>query len=356
MSAPAPDHPRTTVGVIGAGAWGTALAIHAARAGHAVQLYAREAEVVASINDPAVRENTAFLKGFKVPAGLVATSDMPAMLAASELLLLVVPTPFVAATAAALAPHLDAGRHILVSCTKGILTDTLETPADILARVLPAAFQHRVAFLSGPSFAAEVAAEAPTAVTIAAADPATGKAAQAFLSSRRFRCYYTDDVTGVELGGALKNVLAIACGISDGLALGCNARAALITRGLGELTRIAVARGGHPLTSLGLAGVGDLVLTCTGDLSRNRTVGMRLGRGESLASILDSMNAVAEGVLTSKAAAALAAKEGVEAPIVHGIHAVIHEGADPVAVVEELMTRALGDEVDASVRAAARKG
>ena len=351
-----PDHPRTTVGVIGAGAWGTALAIHAARAGHTVQLYARKPEVMTSINDPAIRENTAFLKGFKCPDGLTATADMEGMLAASELLLLVVPTPFVAATAASLAPHLDPARHILVSCTKGILIDTLETPADILARVLPPAFHPRIAFLSGPSFAAEVAAEAPTAVTIASTDRGTGTAAQAFLSSRRFRCYYTEDVIGVELGGALKNVLAIACGIADGLGLGCNARAALITRGLGELTRIAVARGGHPLTSLGLAGVGDLVLTCTGDLSRNRTVGMRLGRGESLASILESMTAVAEGVLTSKAAAALASKEGVEAPIVHGIYSVIHEGADPVAVVEEVMSRALGEEVDASVREAAKKG
>jgi glycerol-3-phosphate dehydrogenase (NAD(P)+) len=347
---------RTTVGVIGAGAWGTALAIHAARMGHAVQLYAREPEVVTSVNDPAIRENTAFLQGFKCPPGLAATGDMAAMVAASELLLLVVPTPFVAATATALAPHLDAGRHTLVSCTKGILNETLETPADILTRVLPPSFHSRLAYLSGPSFAAEVAAEAPTAVTIASTDAGTGKRAQALLSWRRFRCYYTPDVAGVEVGGALKNVLAIACGVADGLELGCNARAALITRGLAELTKLSVARGGNPLTGLGLAGIGDLVLTCTGDLSRNRTVGMRLGRGEKLDAILGSMTAVAEGVLTSKAAAQLAEREGVDAPIMRGCYRVIHEGADPVAVIDEIMSRALGDEVCASVRAAAKKG
>jgi glycerol-3-phosphate dehydrogenase (NAD(P)+) len=278
--------PPTTIGVVGGGAWGTALALHAARAGHTVKLFVREPEVAASVNDPAVRENTTFLKGFKLPAAVSATTDLGEAVRGASVVLLVVPTPFLAATAAALAPLVDPASTTLVSCTKGILNDTLETPAGILSRVLPEAVRPRLAYLSGPSFAAEVAAGAPTVVTIAAEDEAVARGVQEALSTPTFRCYRTTDVVGVELGGALKNVLAIACGISDGLGFGANGRAALITRGLGEMTRVAAALGAHPLTMAGLAGMGDLVLTCTGDLSRNRTVGLCVGRGEKVADVV----------------------------------------------------------------------
>jgi glycerol-3-phosphate dehydrogenase (NAD(P)+) len=320
-------HERTKITVIGGGAWGTALAIHAARMGHDTLLWARETEVVEGINGPD-KENKLFLKGFKVPENLKATGDAAAAVEHGELLLTVIPTPFLAVT---LKPLKDKFRpdQIIISCTKGIQNETLETPDQILQRVLPEALHSRLAFLSGPSFAAEVAAEQPTCVTIASTDQAVAARAQTMLSTPRFRCYRTSDVRGVELGGALKNVLAIACGIADGLQFGNNARAALITRGLAEITKLAIASGAHPLTMGGLAGMGDLVLTCTGDLSRNRTVGLRIGKGEKLEDIIKSMNAVAEGVLTSKSAYNLAHKLNVDTPIVEGIYRVIHGGADP---------------------------
>lgn len=360
---PAPTAPTTKVGVIGAGAWGTALALHCGRMGNNVVVWSREPEVAAAINDPSVRENTSFLKGFKLPPSVRATTSHAELAEHADLVLVVVPTPFLAATLASFRPYLTS-RHTLVSCTKGILNDTLETPDAIIRRVLaggggdgvvgasPRALP-RVAFLSGPSFAAEVAQGVPTAVTIAATDEAVAADVQARLSTPRFRCYRTTDVTGVELGGALKNVIALGCGIADGLGTGNNGRACLLTRGLGEITRIACAAGAHPLTLAGLAGVGDLVLTCCGDLSRNRTVGLRVGRGERAAAVTAGMTAVAEGVLTSKAAAALAARLGVDAPIIDGIHRVLHEGADPAAVVAEVMTRDLKHEVPAAVLKAA---
>lgn len=384
MSSVPPPPPASVVAVVGGGAWGTALAAHAARAGHDVRLYAREKEVVDAVNDPAVRENTTFLPGFKLPEkGLRATTDAADALRGAELVLLVVPTPFLETVVSkALLPHLDASKHILVSCTKGILNDTLETPADILERALGSSSSAasappsnngeeenggtssssngslaamRACFLSGPSFAAEVARGAPTVVTVASRDRAAAERVQLLLSTPVFRCYTTTDVVGVEMGGALKNVLAIGCGVSDGLGFGANARAALVTRGLGEMTRLAVARGAHPLTMGGLAGIGDLVLTCTGDLSRNRTVGLRIGGGETLAEIAASMTAVAEGVLTARSAAALARKLGVDAPIIDGIDRVLHEGADARGVVTEVMTRELKPELHDDVLAAAAK-
>lgn len=377
MASVPPPPPASVVAVVGGGAWGTALAAHAARAGHEVRLYAREKEVVDAVNDPRVRENTTFLPGFKLPEeGLRATTDAADALKGAELVLLVVPTPFLEAVVSkALLPHLDASRHILVSCTKGILNDTLETPADILARALggsspptgngssmtesgaaaSASLAARACFLSGPSFAAEVARGAPTVVTVASRDRAASERVQLLLSTPVFRCYTSADVVGVEMGGALKNVLAIGCGVSDGLGFGANARAALVTRGLGEMTRLAVARGAHPLTMGGLAGLGDLVLTCTGDLSRNRTVGLRIGAGETLEQIAATMTAVAEGVLTARSAAALARKLGVDCPIIDGIDRVLHEGADARSVVTEVMTRELKAELHDDVLAAAAK-
>lgn len=380
-----PPPPASVVAVVGGGAWGTALAAHAARAGHEVRLYAREKEVVDAVNDPAVRENTTFLPGFKLPeTGLRATTVAADALRGAELVLLVVPTPFLETVVSkALLPHLDASKHILVSCTKGILNDTLETPADILERTLGkgssaasapssagvengsdadtdrsngiTSLASRACFISGPSFAAEVARGAPTVVTVASRDRAAAERVQLLLSTPVFRCYTSTDVVGVEMGGALKNVLAIGCGVSDGLGFGANARAALVTRGLGEMTRLAVARGAHPLTMGGLAGLGDLVLTCTGDLSRNRTVGLRIGGGETLEQIAKSMTAVAEGVLTARSAAALARKLGVDAPIIDGIDRVLHEGADARDVVTEVMTRELKPELHDDVLAAAAK-
>eukprot|EP00879_Flechtneria_rotunda_P014388 GHRR01015035.1.p1 GENE.GHRR01015035.1~~GHRR01015035.1.p1 ORF type:complete len:328 (+),score=74.40 GHRR01015035.1:273-1256(+) len=319
--------------------------------GHKVLLWALEKEVVESINGPN-RENSLFLPGHKCPDGLIATGDLKQVASDCELILMVVPTPFVERTLASVANAFKQN-SILVSCTKGILNDTLETPHEILLRVLPSSFHSRLAYLSGPSFASEVVKGLPTLVTIAAHEETVAARVQQLLSTHRFRCYRTTDVTGVELGGALKNVLAIACGISDGLNMGNNARAALITRGLNEITRLAVALGSNPLTLGGLAGMGDLVLTCTGDLSRNRTVGLRLGQGEKLQNIQAGMHgAVAEGVLTSKSAYNLSRKLRVECPIIEGIYKVIHEGADAITVVQESMSRELKPEIDHSLVAA----
>ncbi|MEW5296797.1 MAG: hypothetical protein WDW38_007564 [Sanguina aurantia] len=338
------------VGVLGGGAWGTALAIHCARAGHHTTIWAMELEVVAAINGPD-HTNGVFLPGHPCPSSLTATDDMAAVLSSSDVLLMVIPTQFVEGTMAKVA-HLLRPEHILVSCAKGITMDTLETVNEVLRRVVPASIAGRLAYLSGPSFAAEVAAGLPAAVTVAAENEGIAAQIQMLLSTPRFRCYRTTDVIGVEVGGALKNVLAIACGISDGLKFGNSARAALITRGLYELTKIAVAKGGNALTCSGLAGVGDLVLTCTGDLSRNRTVGLRLGRGERLADITASMKAVAEGVPTARAAFALARKLGVECPVIEGIYRVVHEGADPAEVVLSTMQRELKPEIEPEVMAA----
>mmetsp|Transcript_5659 Transcript_5659/g.14445 ORF Transcript_5659/g.14445 Transcript_5659/m.14445 type:complete len:362 (-) Transcript_5659:150-1235(-) len=335
---------RTTVGILGGGAWGTALAIHCARMGHTARLWCLEQEVAESINSE--HENKLYLPGVKCPEGLTASTDKHEVVKQSKLLLMVIPTPFVASTMKDLADVLRPEDQMLVSCTKGILNDTLETVNEILERVLPPAFHSRLSYLSGPSFAAEVATGQPTAVTIAAKDEEVGIFVQSMLSTPKFRCYRTTDVVGVELGGSLKNVLAIACGMSDGVGFGNNIRAALITRGNNEIVRLALEKGANPHTMSGLAGVGDLVLTCTGEQSRNRTVGLRLGQGETLEQVMSSMKAVAEGVLTSRSANALAEKLGVDCPIINGIYRVIHGGEDPKKVTEEVMSRDLRFEVD----------
>ncbi|GAB4816038.1 hypothetical protein N2152v2_003084 [Parachlorella kessleri] len=342
---------RTRISVIGGGAWGTALALHASRMGHDTLLWALEKDVADAINTQ--HENTVFLKGFPLPETLRATNDIIEAFDYAEVILTVIPTPFLERTIAKVKDHIK-GDKILVSCTKGILNDTLETPHDILNRVLPDRLHSRLAYLSGPSFAAEVAQGNPTAVTIASESEEVAQRVQELLSTPRFRCYRTTDVIGVELGGALKNVLAIGCGMSDGLGFGSNGRAALITRGLDEITRLAVDSGANPLTMAGLAGVGDIVLTCTGDLSRNRTVGMRLGKGEKLDDIMKTMTAVAEGVLTSKSAHDLAKKKGIDCPVIEGIYKVIHEGADPRQMQTENMSRPLKHEVNPLVAEAAQ--
>ncbi len=330
------------IAVIGAGAWGTALAIHAARAGKKTVLWAYEPQTVRDINES--RENKTFLPGVGLPAGLSATSDLELAVRRSRILLTVVPTPHVERISAQMLPFLT-DDHAIVSCSKGIDNTSLETVNEIFERVLPRRLHLNLAYLSGPSFAAEVAVGSPTAVTIGALDRKFGRYLQNELSAGHFRCYATTDVVGVEMGGAVKNVMAIAVGAADGLGFGHNARAGLITRGLAEITRLAVRKGANPLTLQGLAGMGDLVLTCTGDLSRNRTVGLRLGRGETIDQILGSMSAVAEGVLTSRSAHRLAESLGVDAPIIAHAYRVVHEGLAPRAALESLMSRPLKDEL-----------
>lgn len=330
------------IAVIGAGAWGTALAMHCQRLGHRTLLWAHEPATAEQIN--LHRENQAFLPGHRLPDGLTATTDLEQAVRGAPVLLTVMPTPHVARLAAQMVPWLT-DDHAIVSCSKGIDNQSLETVNEVFERVLPRRLQLGLAYLSGPSFAAEVAAQMPTAVTIASLDRRLGKHLQKLLSSERFRCYTTSDVTGVEMGGALKNVMAIAVGAADGLGFGHNARAGLITRGLGEITRLAVRKGGNPLTMQGLAGMGDLVLTCTGDLSRNRQVGMRLGKGESIDAILASMSAVAEGVLTARSAHRLAEQLGVDAPIIAHTYRVLYEQMAPLDALSSLMSRQLKEEM-----------
>ncbi|HEY6099417.1 MAG TPA: NAD(P)H-dependent glycerol-3-phosphate dehydrogenase [Anaeromyxobacter sp.] len=322
------------VAVIGAGSWGTALAAHLARCTHAVRLWARDADLAREID---VRhENSRYLAGVTLPA-LRATRDLADALRDAEMAIVAVPSEFFRATIRALRPHLGAGTT-LVSATKGLELGTLLRMSEVAAAEAPG---HPVAVLSGPSFALEVAQGQPTTVVIAASTIAVAEAVQRAVSSRTFRAYSSDDVIGVELGGALKNVIAIAAGIVDGLGYGHNTVAALITRGLAEMSRLAVALGARPDTLAGLAGLGDLVLTCTGALSRNRRLGHALGAGHSVGEALAELHMVAEGVRTTQAACALAERAGVEMPIAQQMRAVLYEGKPPREGVDALMLRSL---------------
>jgi len=342
MSERAPLPEQFDVGVVGAGAWGTALGIHTARKGMSTLVWSHDPQGARGIEEH--RENRQYLAGFTLPENLRATADLERCVRSCRILLTVMPTPHVAGIAKQMVPWLT-DEHAIVSCSKGIDNESLETVNELFERVLPRRLHASLAYLSGPSFAAEVAQGSPTAVTVAARDPKLARQLQHELSSDRFRCYATSDVIGVEMGGALKNVMAIAVGAADGLGFGHNARAGLITRGLAEITRLAVRKGGNPLTMQGLAGMGDLVLTCTGDLSRNRTVGLRLGRGEGIAAILGSMHAVAEGVLTARSAHRLAEQLGVDVPIIANTYRVLHEGLQPLEALQHLMSRTLKDEI-----------
>jgi glycerol-3-phosphate dehydrogenase (NAD(P)+) len=328
------------VAIIGAGAWGTALAIALGRKGtHAIQLWANEAEVVESIAKRRVNER--FLPGFEIPLSVEATRDLDAALAGAEIVVSVMPSQYCRALferiASALRPE-----TLVVSCTKGLENGTLLRMSELIAEVLrPRKFTPRVGALSGPSFAKEVARGDPTAVTVASSDSELARAVQHAFNSSRFRVYTNDDVIGVELGGALKNIIAIAAGVCDGLELGHNSVAALITRGLAEIARLVVACGGRLDTMAGLAGLGDLVLTCTGDLSRNRSVGVELGKGRKLPDIIAGMHgAVAEGVFTTKAAVGLARKKNIEMPITEQMFAILEQGKAPQQAIEDLMMRA----------------
>jgi glycerol-3-phosphate dehydrogenase (NAD(P)+) len=331
----------TRVATIGAGNWGTALSFLLAGMGHEVNLWAHEKEVVESIR--ARRENSLFMQGIRLPESVTATNDLAEALQGAEIVLTVIPSHVCRALYERMLPHLSP-EMVLVSATKGIETETRMRMSEVIRSVVGRRFVPRLAVLSGPSFAIEVARGDPTAVVVASEDRLAAKFVQSEFSSRTLRLYTSPDVVGVELGGAVKNVIAIAAGVIEGLQLGHNPTAALITRGLAEMTRLACACGGKRETLAGLAGMGDLVLTCTGDLSRNRTVGIELGRGRKLAEIIGSMRMVAEGVKTTGATVALAAERHVEMPITHQIHRVLEGEVSPPEAIRELMERTLKDE------------
>jgi glycerol-3-phosphate dehydrogenase (NAD(P)+) len=322
------------VGVIGAGAWGTALAQVAARAGLQVTLQAREPEVVASI--AANRENTMFLAGVKLEDAIAAAPGMDA-LAACDLILAVPPAQHLRSALTALKPHLKAGVPVVL-CSKGVEQGTLKLMSDVAAEVLPS---QPIAVLSGPSFAGEVARGLPTAVTLACEDEALGQKIGQAIAIPTFRPYLAADVIGAEAGGAVKNVLAIACGISEGKGLGRSAHAALITRGFAELTRLAVALGGRSETVAGLCGLGDLVLTCSSPQSRNMSVGLALGGGQTLEQALAGKVSVAEGVASAPAVRALARKLDVETPICEAVAAILAGEVDVDSAILGLLSRPL---------------
>lgn len=333
------EQPRTLVA--GGGSWGTALAALLSRQGVPTVLWAREEEVVDGINEH--EENPLFLAGVPLPASLRATSDLDRALAGADVVINAIPTQFIRSVFASRAGLLT-GASLLISVSKGVEVGTLLTPSEVFEDIAPGPVTEGLVALSGPSFADEVARGTPTAVVVASRVPDNARRARDLVSSETFRAYSSDDLIGVEMGGALKNVMAIAAGIADGLGTGHNTRAAVITRGLAELARLGVAKGGHPLTFAGLSGIGDLVLTCTGDLSRNRRVGFEIGRGRTLEEITAETNTVAEGVKTTLAARDLAQRLGVEMPITEQVYLTLYEDKDPRQVMMDLMTRQLRDE------------
>jgi len=322
---------KTTV--LGGGAWGTALAAQAVRAGLDTRLWVRSRALASGIVER--RENPGYLPGIELPKGLRATASLADAAADAEALVIAVPSEYcreLYRQLAGIAPK----SALLVSATKGLESDTLLRMSEVAALEAPG---RALAVISGPSFALEVAKQLPTAVVVASADHAVAERVQRALATRSFRVYSSEDVVGVELAGAVKNVIAIAAGIVDGLGYGTNTVAALVTRGLAEISRLAVALGGRPDTLSGLAGLGDLVLTCTGALSRNRTVGQRLGRGQSLGEAGAGLHP--EGVRTTLATAALAERHGIDMPIVRQMRAVLYEGKPAREALEELMLRSL---------------
>jgi glycerol-3-phosphate dehydrogenase (NAD(P)+) len=329
-----------TCAVIGGGAWGTAIADRLVRNGHPVTLWAREADVVDAIN--AHHVNPRFLPNIPLAPALAATCDMALALSGVQLVVYAAPShvlrTVVASSVGAIAPG-----AVLAVATKGIERESLALMTDVVAHE---AHGHDVVALSGPSFAAEVAQGQPTAIVAACASAPAATMVQGAMSSSAFRVYTTDDVVGVELGGALKNVMAVATGILDGLGLGYNPRAALITRGLAEMTRLGVALGARAETFAGLAGLGDLVLTCTGALSRNRALGVAIGQGQSREEALAGKDSVAEGVLNAQSAKALADRVGVEMPIIEATYRILFAGQAPREAIAELMARELRAERD----------
>lgn len=327
------------VTVMGAGAWGTALAISIARrGGHQITLWAHAPELAREIRDKGSNER--FLSGWTLPEGIRTSSDVAEAVPGAEILLCVTPSEYLRSVLLEMRPAMTP-EQIVVSATKGLEEGTLLRMSQVISSVVT----NPVAVLSGPSFAAEVAAGIPTAIVAACENASIAQQIQKEFGSSSLRLYTNDDVAGVELGGALKNVIALAAGVVHGLGLGHNSAAALITRGIAEITRLAVACGGRPQTLAGLSGVGDLVLTCTGSLSRNRTVGTELGRGRALPEILEGMHGkVAEGIRSTSAALGLASRYGVEMPITEQVHAILHDAKQPSEAIRELMARPGKDE------------
>jgi glycerol-3-phosphate dehydrogenase (NAD(P)+) len=331
-----------TVAMLGAGSWGTALAIHLARLGHSVRLWARNPELVEALSRERVHRSH---PAVEFPPSLTATHDLAAACASSDGIVVACPSHAVRSLARSFEAHV-APSALIVSTAKGVETDSRLTMSAVLADVLTGPIADRVSVLSGPSFAREVAQGMPTAVTAAARHLGVAQELQRLFNGATFRVYASTDAIGVEVGGAVKNVIALAAGVSDGLGFGSNTRAALITRGLAEISRLAMRLGADRATLAGLSGLGDLVLTCTGDLSRNRQVGLRLGRGEKLRAILASMTEVAEGVRNTVSVRELAKSVDVDMPITEQMYLVLYEDKDPAQAVVDLMSRRLKHELE----------
>ncbi|HEV7732295.1 MAG TPA: NAD(P)H-dependent glycerol-3-phosphate dehydrogenase [Candidatus Binatia bacterium] len=324
-----------SVTVLGAGSWGTALALHLARLGNLVVLWARSASLVDAIRAAGEHD---LHPGIRFPDGLQASGDLVSACSGAEVVLFACPSHATRAVAEQVRPLLS-GRPLVVSTAKGVEQESRQTVSAVLMEALGPTLAGRVSVLSGPSFAREVARDLPTVVTAAARELTVAEELQQLFNGPTFRVYTATDVVGVEVGGAVKNVIAIAAGVSDGLGFGSNARAALITRGLAEISRLGIRLGADRQTLYGLSCLGDLVLTCTGDLSRNRTVGLRLGRGERLGDIIASMREVAEGVRNTVSVLALAASVEVEMPITEQMDMVLHHDKEPRRAVTDLMSR-----------------
>jgi glycerol-3-phosphate dehydrogenase (NAD(P)+) len=327
---------NSRIGVIGAGSWGTALADCLARNGHPVRLWSHETEVASGIASDG--RNEAYLPGIDLDPKLSASCELEEVLDGVEIIVSVSPSEFVRPVMERARAHIS-GSPILVSASKGLEVGSDLRMSEVLLEVLGADRAEGCVVLSGPSFAAELARRLPTAVTLASRSEKNAVAVQGLFQNDHFRLYTQSDVIGTELGGSLKNVIALAAGISDGLGLGDNARAALLTRSLAEISRLTQRLGGEPVTLSGLAGVGDLILTCTGDLSRNRTVGLQIGRGASLAEVLSGMRSVAEGVRTTRAVVDLADSHGVEMPIAVAVYSILYEDVEPRQALARLMAR-----------------
>jgi len=331
----------TRFAVVGSGAWGTALACHLARLEHAVTAWAYEPEVAEEI---ATRHtNSVYLPDVSLPETIRASADAREVAASGDVVVLVPPSSHLRAVSTLAAPGVRSDALVVVA-TKGIEERTLKLMSMVLEETMPDLEPERLAFLSGPTFAREVACGLPTDVVVASKGMVAARKVQDLVHSATLRTYSSADPVGVQVGGAVKNVMAIATGACDGLRFGANARAALITRGLAEMTRLGVALGADPLTFLGLAGVGDLVLTCTGDLSRNRNVGLSLGRGQPLQEVLAGMTQVAEGVRTAKSVHDLAAKLSTEMPLHEAVYRVLHEGLPVRQAMAQLLARELKSE------------
>lgn len=324
------------VGVIGAGGWGTALSVLLAGKGYAVDLWAREEDVAREIST--CRTNETFLEGVKIPPGVFATTDLERVVRRNSFLLMPVPSQHMRQVARAARPFLTR-EHIIIHAGKGIEERSLLRLSQVLMEELPSELHEKIGVLSGPSHAEEVARGVPTAIVAASTDERVAKMGQEVLMCPTFRVYTSHDVIGVELGGALKNVIAVATGIADGLGFGDNTRAALMTRGLAEIARLGVAMGANPFTFAGLSGMGDLIVTCMSMHSRNRRAGIEIGRGRSVDDVLGSTRMVVEGIPTTRAAVALSRRFGVDMPVASKLHEILFSGLDPSQAVADLMTR-----------------